>query len=287
MSVQGDTLRRFMGERAPAAVKAPPSRAILVGSGKGGVGTSLVAALLAISAASRGARALLVDADEQLGALSLAFGVQPAATLRSLRGGELPPEHALVPLAPQLSLLPGGSGPADSSASPLSSVERGELFRRASSLYLSFDVVVIDGGSRLDTMLAVCGAGVARLLAVTSADHIAVAATYALIKSVHLRFPATPVEVLVNRHDHDTAARVYGQLHSASEHFLQRAIRSAGVVPEDTSLRAAMGAGMTVQDAALGSPAALAVEEVSARMLSELGDGARDAAAPRHIQRRM
>jgi Mrp family chromosome partitioning ATPase len=51
----------------------PSFSTLLVASGKGGVGTSIVAALTAMSAAERGERVLLIDASEGSGTLHHLF----------------------------------------------------------------------------------------------------------------------------------------------------------------------------------------------------------------------
>ena len=53
---------------------------LLIASGKGGVGTTIVAALVANAAADRGDRVLLVDASESGGTLHHLFGVRPAVS---------------------------------------------------------------------------------------------------------------------------------------------------------------------------------------------------------------
>jgi flagellar biosynthesis protein FlhG len=291
VSTQVESLRRFVAARAPEGARDGAQRAarlprvVAVGSGKGGVGTSGIAALLGLTVSSRGHDVLLVDGDENVGTLHLLLGARPRYGFGALRRGEAVPEQLLVPLGPTLTLLAGG-GAADGDDPLLSSAERRVLFRRASSFYDGYDLVVVDGGSRLDSVLGICGAGVGRLLTVTTGDHISVAAAYALIKATDARFPGIPVEVLVNQQDERTARQAYDQLQAGAAHFLRRAVGYAGAIPDDACLRAGMAAGMTVADAAAGSPTAVAVQEVGLRLLSELDAQAGAAPGPRLLPRR-
>ena len=66
---------------------------LLVASGRGGSGTSLVSALLAVAAAGDGRRVLLIDADDFVGPLALTLGVQARASWQDLRGGRLSPRR--------------------------------------------------------------------------------------------------------------------------------------------------------------------------------------------------
>ena len=52
---------------------------LLCASGRGGSGTSMVAALIAVAAAGSGTRVLLVDADDLVGPQQMLLGVTPWA----------------------------------------------------------------------------------------------------------------------------------------------------------------------------------------------------------------
>jgi MinD-like ATPase involved in chromosome partitioning or flagellar assembly len=264
VSQQLAALRRHLGDAPPAPVPAIGG-AVVVGSGKGGVGTSSVAALLALLAAAHGARTLLVDSDEGVGPLGLMLGVADAPGWAALRGGAHP-DALLVRLGERLSFLPGGA-PADAAA--LSPTERRALFRRVASLYPTYDLVVVDGGSRLEPVLAACGAGVARLLAVTTPDRIALAGCYALLKAVDARHPGVAAGLVINQCDAAGAERAAATVAEAAQLFLGRAVALAAAVPDDLCLRAGMQAGMCLQDAADGSPAAVSLLALADRLIDQ------------------
>lgn len=268
MTTQLEALRRHVadGPPAPAASGAAGGNVVVVGSGKGGVGTSTVAALLALLAGSGGSRVLLVDADETVGALALVLGVETRAGWGTLRGGGAAPETLLLPLTERVALLPGGGADA---AAPPTPAERRQLFRRIAALYPDYDLVVVDGGSRLEPVLAACAAGVGQLLAVTLAERVALAATYALLKAVESRHPNAALELLVNQSDEIAAHHAFDDVAGATTHFLARGIGFAGALPDDDCLRAAVDAGMSLQDAAEGSPAAALLHPVALRLARE------------------
>ena len=257
---------------------------VVVGSGRGGAGTSVVAGMLALSAAALDRRVLLVDADEHVGPQRWLMGVAAAAPhapgFAALRGG-LALDALLLPVSATLTLVPGGAG-ADAGAldagadapdapPPLDPAERRALLRRVVAGFGTHDLVVVDGGSRLDAVAACVDVAVAaglapRLLVVAGADPIALAASYALVKAVAARAPQVEAEVLVNRADADAARLAHAQLDQAARHFLDRPLRLAGAVPEDGSLDLALRAGMPLVDAAADSPAAVAVQPIAARL---------------------
>ncbi len=288
MSTQLAAMRAYVGARPtvpPPAAPRPTATAavgnvVVFGSGKGGAGTSVVAALVALAAAGAGRRVLLVDADEHVGPLGHLLGVRPKHALSALRAG-LEPGALLVPVSETLTLLPGGPAADDQ---PLAPAERRALFRRVSALYADYELVVIDGGSQLDLVCACCegaataagttGGGEARLVAVTGVDPISLAATYALVKAAAARSGVSAAEVLVNRADGDAAAQAFAYADDASRQFLGRTLHYAGSLPDDGSLDLALRAGMTLLDAAAGSPAAVAAQELATRLLRPPGGGA-------------
>lgn len=264
MSNQLSAVRQFILERGRVTPRSEPTPpVIVVGAGKGGVGTSTVATLLA-SAMSEHQNVLLVETGHQLGIVHHMLGVDPAHTLDDLRAGRATPEALLVPVADRLTLLSAHSPPT---AEVLTAAERKLLFRRTTPLYERFQLVVVDAGSTVDSIVTACAEG-SRFLAVTAADRIAIVSTYALIKLLHLRCPNVPLEVIANRCDDDVALRTVDALTEACEKFLNRPVDFAGAVPDDTNFAQALAAGLSAVDAATGSPAADALRTIGNRIAS-------------------
>jgi MinD-like ATPase involved in chromosome partitioning or flagellar assembly len=205
---------------------------------------------------------LLVETGHQLGAVHHMLGVDPARTLDDLRAGRATPEELLIPVADRLTLLSAHSPPT---AEALSTAERKLLFRRTTALYEQYQLVVVDAGSTVDSIVTSCADG-SCFLAVTAPDRIAVVSTYALIKLLHLRHPGVPLEVVANRCDDDVAHRTVASLTEACEKFLGRPVDFAGAVPDDPNFASALSAGLSAVDAAAGSPAADALRAIGARI---------------------
>lgn len=265
-----ESLKAFVA--GSGAAFEPTPGVIVLGSGKGGTGTSLLAALLALAGAEAGARVLLVDADETTGTLHLLFGLPSGVPgVGALRSGGVAPEGLLVSPAPNVSLLPGGGGVEDATFS-VAPAERRALLRRVAGLYPDFDLVVVDGGSRLDSVMAACAVGAERLLAVTTPDRIALAATYALIKVARARFDGMPLELLVNHASAEGARDVHAVVASASSAFLGSSITLAGAVPEDGALAETLARGESLAAAPPG-PAQEALAALAARFSGPVSVG--------------
>jgi flagellar biosynthesis protein FlhG len=238
---------------------------VLIASGKGGVGTSVIASLVAIAAAERGDRVLLVDATESGGTLHHLFGVRPAQSLWMLADSRSRPHDIVLAIDDRLSFVAGGM--SANGVTPNTDHERRAALARLAHLYGEYDTIVFDGGSRLDTISAVSELADPRMLLVTSADRLSLAANYALVKSITSRRDDAAIAVVANRHSEALAEEACEFLVGACSHFLNRTIDVVGAIPDDPCLQAAVGAGMTVRDALEGSPAADAVRGVLAKVV--------------------
>jgi flagellar biosynthesis protein FlhG len=252
-----------LGPRSPSRGGARAC-VVAVGSGKGGVGTSTVAALLASTMASDGHRVLLVDAGHRLGAMHHLLGVEPAGTLGQLRGGRREAGDLLVPVAERLALFPGSIEEAD-----VGSAERALLMRRVEALYDDYELVVVDAGSSAQSLVAACAARSSRLLAVTASDRIALVATFAVIKLLHERAPSVRVDIVANRVEAEVADRLHDHLNAASVRFLSRTIPFAGAIPDDPDFASALAAGLGTDAAARGSNAAQAARAIGELLLDD------------------
>jgi flagellar biosynthesis protein FlhG len=236
------------GADAPDAAGGPRlTEAVVLGSGKGGVGKSVLSVLLAGALARRGRRVLLLDGSQNQGNLHVLLGVHPELRLSALLAGEARPQDLLVPLAERLWMLPADSGAETVHA--LTAVDRARLHHRLTGLYDGFDSVVVDSGPGIESVVRVAGMRASRLVVVAVPEPASLSDAYALIKIVHGQLPALPVDVLVNRAESDDESRdAFARLELAADRFLGRALGYLGSFPEDDGLRgAARGAGSLLE----------------------------------------
>lgn len=264
MSTQLDSLRRFLARRERSVHTGGAGNVVVVGGGRGGLGTSSLAALLALVWAADGHEVLLVDADDNLGVLHLLLGAPAGQGIGVLRDGTADAEDLVVSVAPGLGLLtvqpPEEDDPAPTGA------ERRALVRRLASLYPRYGRVVIDGGSRLESVAGACASGASTLLALTAPDRVSLAATHALVKACTARVPGLDVRIAANRTSATEARAAFEILQEGVVRFLGMDIAFAGAVPEDPDFHAAMGEGATIQDAAARAALVPAVRELAGRL---------------------
>ena len=248
----------------------PGADVLVVGSGKGGVGKSVLSVMFATALARGGRRVLLVDGCQNQGNLHILLGVRPAARLEDLLSGEADLEQLPVAVSPGLWLLPADSG--TESLYALNSVDRARLHHQLSSLYDAFEAVVVDGGSGIDNVVRVASMGATRLVVVTVPEPTALSDAYALIKIVNLQVPALPVDVLVNRTlSGDEGLAAFDRLSLAASRFLSRELNYLGTLPEDDALRA-----VARQPGALLAAAPPEVDEAVARLIALKSSGVPD-----------
>lgn len=241
MNDQAAQLRAMMAglHRAPVAPAGPPT--IVVGSGKGGVGKSVVSALLAQRLAAEGRKVLLVDGSQNLGNQHVLFGVHRGATLEHLLTEAVSPRDLLVNVTEHLWLLPADSGAE--SLQGLGALDRARLHHRLSVLYNDFEAVIVDAGAGIDSVMRVCTMGATRLILVTLPEPAALTDAYATLKIVHAQLKDLPVDVLINRvEDAREGPQAYERLSTAAERFLHRPVRYLGAIWEDDDIRRAVRA---------------------------------------------
>jgi MinD-like ATPase involved in chromosome partitioning or flagellar assembly len=221
----------------------------VVGGGSGGVGTSTVAALLALAARRQGARTLLVEGVS--GGLAIILGQEGERVgIPDLARPGVAPSDLLISLADGIDLLPAGRW---GDGSTQEENERALLLRRASDLYDAYDRVVVDGGSRATTVLSACSGGVERLWIVTQRSRVAAAGAYALVKALSARYPSLPLSLIANRTDPDEGRQALSAIRTGCRRFLGFAPDEGPSLPADPVLVRALEEGQSILDVAPGA----------------------------------
>jgi flagellar biosynthesis protein FlhG len=243
---------------------------LVVGSGKGGVGKSVLSVLFATALVRKGRRVLLVDGCQNQGNLHILLGVRPAGRLEDLLTGDADLQQLPVAVSSGLWLLPADSGAESLYA--LSRMDQARLHHQLSSLYDDFEAVVVDGGPGIDNVVRVASMSATRLVVVTVPEPTALSDAYALIKIVSLQIPALPISVLVNRTlSGEEGLAAFERLSLAASRFLGRELGYLGTLPEDDTLRAGIR-----RPGALLAAAPSEVDEAIALLIEPKTSGAQD-----------
>jgi flagellar biosynthesis protein FlhG len=220
------------------AVRDDIPAAVVLASGKGGVGKSVLTVTLGSVLADFGQKVLLLDGSQNLGNLHILLGCSKFRRLDALLAGEVAPEDLLNHVSDNLWLLPGDSG--GEAVYSLNSIDRARLHYSLSNLYQGFDSVVVDSGPSIEDVVRLCTIRASGLVIVTIAEPTALADAYAVIKIVNSRVPRLSIGVLVNQVIDDAAGRAaFDRLAHACVRFLNLQLRYIGSIPNDPELHAA------------------------------------------------
>lgn len=262
---QGTPLRTRQRSRIPGQSNSGDSNSppvIVVGSGKGGVGKSVVAISLAAAVAAAGIRVLLVDGDQNLGNLHVLLGLRPALTPEAILDGAAGVADLPIEAAPGLWLIPADSGAG--TLHNLTATDRARLAARISTLYADYDLVVVDAGAGLDSAMRSAAMRATSLLIVTLPEATALTDAYALLKIVNHELPGLPIEIAVNRtRGQSEGQEAFDRISEAADRFLSRSIGYFGVIPEDTDFRDRFQQGATLLATENCGPALDAIHQLA------------------------
>ncbi len=177
MTHQASKLEALVRENSQKSAK--KTRFIAITSGKGGVGKSTISSNMAHLMAKNGLSVGIFDADIGLANLDVMFNVKIKKNILHVLRGEATVEEILVPIEPNLLLIPGESGQ--------------EIFKYASSGLFERFIENADVLNDLDVMIVDTGAGIGEhiqlflracddVIVVTVPDPAAITDAYATIK---------------------------------------------------------------------------------------------------------
>jgi flagellar biosynthesis protein FlhG len=241
---------------APRALDPPETSAVppavwVIASGKGGVGKSTLAVLLAVESAARGIPTLLFDGVQNEGNLHVLLGRSPARRLAEVWHGEVSPVELLIEVREHLWLLP--APPQESLPDHLPPLERARLHHRLTETFDAFGAVFVDAGPGRSGALRAAALRATGLAVVATPEPASLSDAYAMLKIARLQSPHLEEGLIVNRaEDPAEAVEVHARLDLASRRFMGRPLRLLGAVPETAVLHRATrsaGALLSIEDA--------------------------------------
>ncbi len=233
---QANELRNLVRHSAAVATATPTAmprgggrpRMIVVAGGKGGVGTTSVALLLAAALGQRRLRTVLVDAARAGDAATLC-GIEPRHSLAEVLAGRCTLSEAIQSGPGDLRILPGAWGCDVPAGAGPDGMER--LLAPLAAMGSSVEMVVFDLGNNPTRLAGQCWQAADRRLAVTTPETAAILETYASIKRFSHPSATGPIHLLVNmvtdRHAADAAC---DRLTRACRRFFAVELNFAGYV---------------------------------------------------------
>jgi len=177
MITQAHKLKELVNENSKGTAK--KTRFIAITSGKGGVGKSTISSNLAYLMAHYGLKVGIFDADIGLANLDVMFNVKINKNILHVLKGEASVADILIPVVPNLLLIPGESGDEILKYSDGSLFER---FMQEAHVLDDLDVLLIDTGAGIGDHIQLFLNAADDVIVVTVPDPAAITDAYATIK---------------------------------------------------------------------------------------------------------
>lgn len=230
---QANTLREMMDRVERFGGQTKPTRVVSVTSGKGGVGKSSVVANLAIAAAKKGQKVLLLDGDFSLANLDILFDVKSGPTLYDVLYGNRALEDVIVNVADGVDIIPASSGVME--MANLDDDTKARLLSEMQKLEYYYDLLIIDTGAGINNDVAWLNSTANEIVVVATPEPTSITDAYALIKVLNQRHKLKDFKLLVNQAKNPSdALKVYQKITGVSDKFLNVSIDYVGYILWDS-----------------------------------------------------
>ena len=176
MSTQASRLEALMDSQGRPGGS---TRVVAITSGKGGVGKSTLSANIAYVLAKKGFKVGIMDADIGLANLDVMFNVRADRNILHVLKGEADFAEIIVPIEPNLWLIPGESGDEILKFSDATIVSR---FIDEAQTLDSLDFLIIDTGAGIGDTIQMFLRAADDVVVVTVPDPAAITDAYAMVK---------------------------------------------------------------------------------------------------------
>lgn len=244
------------------------TRVISITSGKGGVGKTSIVSNMALQLAAQGNRVLILDGDLGMANVDIMFGVRAERHILDVVKGDASIQEVLIDVAPNVTLIPGGSGVFD--LQNLSVFEKQTLLTEVSNLGLEYDVMLIDTAPGIDDNVLYLNSAAQEICVVVTPEPASLTDSYALIKVLNQRCRETRFSIICNQvKDEADGAKLFAKLDSVASKFLYVSLDYKGSIPSDPNLRQATRSQALVTRAYPDSSASQAIRKLASEFSTE------------------
>ncbi|MEW6097336.1 MAG: MinD/ParA family protein [bacterium] len=197
---QAETLRQMIKQRQiEEGFILPTCKIITITSGKGGVGKTNLTANLAISFALMEKRVLILDADLGLSNINIVIGLVPPPkyNLFHVITGQKNIAEILADGPCGVKVITGAVGVTR--LSNISSRKRKQFIEELSSLFDSFDLIIIDTSSGISANVLSFILAANEVILVTTPEPTAITDAYGIIKAVASKKNDINIKLVINR----------------------------------------------------------------------------------------
>lgn len=256
-----------MNHLSVSAKPGDSTRTISITSGKGGVGKSTLVANMAYELGAKGSRVLILDGDMGMANVDIMFGKPARLNIGHVLDNRCQLEDILIEVAPNVQLIPGGSGVYG--LSRLAPLQKHILLDQVSRLNRSFDYMLVDTAPGIDDNVLYLNAAAQEILVVVTPDPSSLTDAYALIKVLNQRYRENRFSVVANMvRDEIEARHVFHKLSDVASRFLCVSLDYRGFIPNDLNLRQSIRSQELVVQSQGRCPASVAIRTLAENLKS-------------------
>ncbi len=277
---QADELRQNRVARAELELAATGLRCIAVGSGKGGVGKTMVSVGLACCLAERDFRVLMVDADLGLANIDLQMGVDPLYTLQDVIYGGCPLEQAVTHVRKGIDLLAAVSGAKE--MMELGNARRQMVVSDLMRFAGRYDYLIIDAAAGIGGNVVSFLSASPEVLVVVANEPTSIMDAYSLIKVLRSEKPSPAIMLTINMvRSLEEGKTLAHRLNETAKRYLGIELPLAGIITYDEAVGDAIRLRTPLMHHAPGAPPVVCLRELSRFITGdELGQSRRGSRAP-------
>ncbi len=213
-------------------------RTVSVSSGKGGVGKTTIVSNMAFYLGSKGKKVLIFDGDLGMANVDIMFGIRPQRSLLDVVEGECNLEDILVQVAPNVMLVPGGSGIYQ--LQNLNGFQRQHIIDEVKQLNGLFDYLIIDTAPGISENVLQLNTAAQEILILLTPEPSSFADAYALIKVMNKKYRQSHFSIICNQvMNSEKGLMLFEKFHNVTDQFLNIGLDYWGAIIEDPQLRSA------------------------------------------------
>lgn len=241
------------------------TRTLSITSGKGGVGKSTLVSNLALSLSRSGKKVLILDGDLGMANVDIMFGKRSHASIYDVLKGDKCMNEIIVELAPNISLVPGGSGVYG--LHNLDITQKQNVLDQVSSLEGRFDYLLIDTAPGIADNVLYLNSAAEEIFVVLTPDPASLADSYALIKVLNQRQAEHRFSIISNMvKDEAEGMLVFKRLSDVVSKFLYVSLDYKGHIPLDLNLRQATKTQQLIVNSFPQAPSAKAMTSLAGKI---------------------
>ena len=215
------------------------TRSISITSGKGGVGKTTITSNIAYHLGALGHKVLIFDGDVGMANVDIMFGARPRKSIYDVLTGECTLASVITQVAPNVSLIPGGSGVRE--LQNLNPFERRALLDEVGRLDRTYDYFLIDTAPGLSDNVLYLNMAAQQIMVVLTPDPASFADSYALIKVLNQVHKINRFNVISNQVESEAEGlSVYRRFNNVVQKFLDIGLDYWGAIPFDPNLQFAV-----------------------------------------------